>query len=65
MNTYRFTTKTRCGKTDIIVQEADTLEEAKAKYKFYNAIRHTPMKLIKTEIKVAFGCGWMQIKEAV
>ena len=31
MNVYRFTTKTKCGKTDVIVQNADTLAEAKEK----------------------------------
>lgn len=54
MNTFRFTTKTRCGKTDIIVQDADTLEGAKAKYMLHNAMKHTPMKLIKIEMLMRF-----------
>lgn len=51
MKTFRFTTLTRCGKTDIIVQEAGTLELAKAKYQLHVANKHSPMKLMKVEVK--------------
>ena len=54
MHTYRFTTKTRCGRTNIIVQNADTLAEAREKYQKHNAKTHTPMVVVKVEIKC---CG--------
>lgn len=63
MKTFRFTTKTRCGKTDMIVEEADTLELAKAKYQLHVANKHTPMQLVKIEVKW-YGCGtagWIRI----
>ena len=63
MKTFRFTTKTRCGKTDMIVEEADTLELAKAKYQLHVANKHTPMQLVKIEVKWD-GCGtagWIRI----
>ena len=53
MNVYRFTTKTKCGKTDVIVQNADTLAEAKEKFHRRNELTHTPMTLVKVECK----CG--------
>lgn len=67
MNTFRFTTKTQCGKTDIIVQDADTLEGAKAKYMLHNAMKHTPMKLVKIEVRVRFGgfSNWMPVREMI
>ena len=63
MKTFRFTTKTRCGKTDMIVEEADTLELAKAKYQLHVANKHTPMQLVKIEVKwCGFGtAGWIKI----
>lgn len=63
MKTFRFTTKTRCGKTDMIVEEADTLELAKAKYQLHVANKHTPMQLVKIEVKwYGFGtAGWIKI----
>lgn len=51
MNTFRFTARTQCGKTNIVVEEAQTLEAAKAKYKLHVAMKHSPMKLLKTEVK--------------
>ncbi len=60
MATFRFTTKTQCGKTDVIVQNGDTIEDAKAKYMFHNAMKHSPMQLIKTEVKTPY--GWNLIK---
>ena len=59
MNVYRFTTKTKCGKTDVIVQNADTLAEAKEKFHRHNELTHTPMALVKLEYK----CGdhWFNV----
>ena len=51
MNTYRFVAKTRCGKTNVIVQNADTLAEAREKYLKHNAMTHTPMTIVKVETK--------------
>lgn len=51
MNTYRFTTKTKCGKTDVVVQNADTLAEAREKFHRHNELTHTPMALVKVEYK--------------
>ena len=52
MQTYRFITQTRCGKTDVIVQEANTLYEAKEKFRKHNELKHSPMKLIRVEFKL-------------
>lgn len=63
MKTFRFTTKTQCGKTDMIIEEADTLELAKAKYRLHVANKHSPMKLVKVEVKWyrVGNTGWMII----
>jgi hypothetical protein len=63
MKTFRFTTKTMCGKTDMIIEEADTLELAKAKYQLHIANKHSPMELVQIEVKW-FGVGlsgWMKV----
>jgi len=52
MNTYRFITKTKCGKTDVVVQNADTLYEAREKFHKHNELKHTPMVLVKIEFKL-------------
>ena len=63
MKTFRFTAKTRCGKTDTVIEEADTLELAKAKYQLHIANKHSPMKLVCTEVKwLGNGIsGWMKV----
>ena len=63
MKTFRFTAKTQCGKTDMAIEEADTLELAKAKYQLHIANKHSPMKLVRIEVKW-FGLGlsgWMKV----
>jgi len=47
----------------MIIEEADTLELAKAKYRLHVANKHSPMKLLKVEVKW-YGAGisgWMNI----
>lgn len=51
MNWYKFTMKTACGKTNVVIQQADTLQEAKDKYFKHNVLKHTPMTVIKIEVK--------------
>lgn len=51
MNWYKFTFTTQCGKTNVVVQQADTLAEAKDKVYKHNILTHTPMQLKKIELE--------------
>lgn len=50
MNTFRFTAITQCGKTNIIIQMANSLWEAKDKLLKHNILKHSTMNIIKTEV---------------
>lgn len=51
MTTYRFTAKTRCGRTDVVVMDAPTLDMAKRMAKEHVWDKHTPVEVTKTEVK--------------
>ena len=53
MSTFRFTYKTKCGKTDTAVETGDTLDEARQKAKLHIENKHSEMTLLKSE----YECG--------
>ena len=60
MNTYRITFMTLCGKMNLVIQTADTLEEAKNKAYRHNILTHSPMKIVRTEVRGLDG-RWTRI----
>jgi hypothetical protein len=52
VSTFKFVCITRCGKTNICIQNADTLYEAKNKFHKYNVLSHSPMRLLYIEYQI-------------
>lgn len=62
MNTYRFTLKTKCGKTDVAAFNAGTLEEAEGMLKRHLIQKHSPMKLLRIDVKCGMYGTWSIVK---
>ena len=51
MATFRMTYKTRCGKTNTVVETGDYYEEALSKARTHIELKHSPMTLVLAEVK--------------
>lgn len=59
MHTYRITCRTQCGKTDVIVENGNCYAEAWQKAKQHVFQKHSPMQVLKAEVKD--GSSWIRV----
>lgn len=57
--TFRLTARTRCGKTDSAVMEAETLQEAREKAERHVWSKHSPVVQLTAEVKTP--SGWERV----
>ena len=55
---YRLTYQPQCGKTNVVVETGDCIDEAWGKAKQHIENKHTPMKLVKVECRWHGNYNW-------